>query len=117
MLERWRAALSSGLLHTRSLTWRLVATVVALVLLVTVLVGIASTLAVRASLNHQLDDQVVGALNRARSAPLIDSTDGSVRDPEGSTNPGPDGDGPDDHDGDHEGDHEGATSVTGGGRR
>jgi two-component system OmpR family sensor kinase len=85
----------------------LVATVVALVLLVTVLVGIASTLAVRASLTHQLDDQVVGALNRARSAPLIDSTDGSLRDPEGSTNPGPDGDGPDDHDGDHEGDHDG----------
>jgi two-component system, OmpR family, sensor kinase len=92
-----RAAMLSGVLHTRSLTWRLVATVVALVLLVTLLVGTVSTLAVRASLNNQLDGQVARALDRARSAPLINSSDGSVQDPQGSDS-GPDKNGPDGRD-------------------
>jgi two-component system OmpR family sensor kinase len=81
--------------------------VVALVLLVTVLVGIASTLAVRASLNHQLDDQVAGALDRARSGPRIDSSDSSPLAPESSADPGPDKNGrekngPDGHEGDQD---------------
>ena len=53
----------------RSLTSRLVLTAVALVLAVSVVAGLVATLAVRGFLVGQLDDDVRGALDRARSAP------------------------------------------------
>jgi two-component system OmpR family sensor kinase len=84
-LNRWRV-------RPRSLTWHLVATCVALVLAVTVLVGTASGLAVRASLTDQLDGQVAGALERARFAPLLGPSDGPVLAPGDPGHSGPEGD-------------------------
>ena len=53
----------------RSLTSRLVLTAVALVALVSVLVGAATTLVMRDALSGRLDDEVVSALDRATSGP------------------------------------------------
>lgn len=55
----------------RSLTARLVATTVVLVVAATVLVGALSALAVRSYLLSQLDDQVTASLERAQRAPAF----------------------------------------------
>jgi two-component system OmpR family sensor kinase len=53
----------------------LVLTVVAVVLMVTILVGATATFAVRAYLTDQLDAQVVAALQRAQQAPAFAASD------------------------------------------
>ncbi|KRF36906.1 ATPase [Nocardioides sp. Soil805] len=53
----------------RTLTQRLVVTAVALVALVSVLIALATTLAMRSYLDHQLDDDVRASLGRAYGAP------------------------------------------------
>ncbi|MCD9153346.1 sensor histidine kinase [Aeromicrobium duanguangcaii] len=67
------------MVRPRSLTARLVATTVLLVVGVTVLVGALSALAVRSYLLSQLDDQVTASLQRAQRAPSF------------GDGPGPDG--------------------------
>ncbi|GGO71692.1 sensor histidine kinase [Nocardioides deserti] len=62
-----------GSLRPRSLTARLVATTLALVAVVAVLMAVTTTLAVRAYLHDQLDDDVRAALERA-SRPAPDGT-------------------------------------------
>jgi two-component system OmpR family sensor kinase len=69
----------------RSLTSRLVLTAVALVLTVSVVIGVVASLAVRTYLDGRLDDDVQGALDRARNAPAwayVDSA--SLQPPEAS---------------------------------
>jgi two-component system, OmpR family, sensor kinase len=57
----------------QSLTARLVLTVVALVVGITMLVGAAAALGIRAYLTEQLDDQVVAALARAQQGSAFES--------------------------------------------
>jgi two-component system OmpR family sensor kinase len=53
----------------RSLTARLAVTAIALVALVSVLIGVATTLVMRETLTHRLDDDVEAALGRALDGP------------------------------------------------
>ncbi len=62
----------------RSLTGRLIATVLLLVALVTVLVGAVTTLALRQFLMSRLDAQLVAASNRHEGAPRSADGDGDV---------------------------------------
>ena len=64
-----------------SLTSRLVLTAVSLVALVSLLVGVATTLAMRDYLTDQLDDEVTAALDRASHAD--GGRDGAARAPAG----------------------------------
>jgi two-component system, OmpR family, sensor kinase len=57
--------------HFASLTSRLVLTAVALVAVVSLVIGVTTTLAVRAYLTSRLDDDVRGALQRAQHGPVL----------------------------------------------
>lgn len=70
-----------------SLTSRLVATAVALVLVVTVLVGVAATLALHSRLTAQLDDQVAQTSRVAQRLATGTAPQGDDRDP-GNVRPG-----------------------------
>lgn len=65
------------LLRGRSLTSRLVATTVVLVVAVTVLVGALSALAVRSYLVDQLDERVTASVERAQRAPAFQEYPGA----------------------------------------
>ena len=71
-------------LQLKSLSSRLVLTTVGLVLLVTVLVGAVTTVAVRTYLLGQLDDQVIATAERARRPPIPDLDRPRIPDPTGA---------------------------------
>jgi two-component system OmpR family sensor kinase len=70
-----------------SLTSRLVVTAVALVAVVSVVIGLATTLAVRSYLTSRLDDDVRGALERAQHGPVVLPGSGSSSDPDHDDGP------------------------------
>ena len=77
----------------QSLTARLVVTAVGLVALVSVLIGVTTTLAMRAYLDEQLDDRVRASVARELGGPVPDRDEGD-RGPGARGDRGPDLDGP-----------------------